>query len=76
MKLVILDLSNSPVVDIAGARMLATLHTDLDRLGKRLRVVAAHGSARDMLRAEALTELVGDISRRVLVDDAIEAYLH
>lgn len=76
VKLVILDLSNSPVVDIAGARMLATLHTDLDRLGKRLRVVAAHGSARDMLRAEGLTELVGDISRRVLVDDAIEAYLH
>ncbi|WP_321896319.1 SulP family inorganic anion transporter [Paraburkholderia heleia] len=76
VKLVILDLSNSPAVDIAGARMLATLHTDLVSAGRRLRIVAAHGSARDMLRAEGLEELVGDISRLVSVDDAIETYLH
>ncbi|CAB3804757.1 putative sulfate transporter [Paraburkholderia caffeinitolerans] len=76
LKLVILDLSNSPAVDIAGARMLVTLHTDLVDAGRRLRIVAAHGSARDILRAEGLGELVGDISRRVSVDDAIETYLH
>ncbi|WP_213305495.1 SulP family inorganic anion transporter [Paraburkholderia sacchari] len=76
VKLVILDLSNSPAVDIAGARMLATLHTDLVGAGRRLRIVAAHGGARDMLRAEGLEELVGDISRRVSVDDVIETYLH
>ncbi|MFX1675888.1 SulP family inorganic anion transporter [Paraburkholderia sp. A2WS-5] len=75
VKLVILDLSNAPAVDIAGARMLATLHTDLASAGRRLRLVAAHGSARDMLRAEGLEELVGDISRRVSVDDVIETYL-
>ncbi|RQH07042.1 SulP family inorganic anion transporter [Paraburkholderia dinghuensis] len=75
VKLVIVDLSNSPAVDMAGARMLATLHADLAKAGGNLRIVAAHGSVRDMLRAEGLDQQVGDISRRVSVDDVIETHL-
>ncbi|PVX75627.1 SulP family inorganic anion transporter [Paraburkholderia unamae] len=76
VKLVIVDLSNSPAVDIAGARMLATLHAGLAEAGAILRIVAAHGSARDMLRAEGLEQQVGHIGRSASVDDVIAAYLH
>jgi high affinity sulfate transporter 1 len=76
VKLVIIDLSNSPSVDIAGARMLVLLHAGLVEAGAQLRVVAAHGSARDMLRAEGLEQQVGDIGRRVSVDEVIGAYSH
>ena len=75
VKLVIVDLSNSPAVDIAGARMLGTLHADLAESGGILRIVAAHGSVRDMLRAEGLEQQVGDIGRLVSVDDLIGTYV-
>ncbi|WP_321915775.1 sulfate permease [Paraburkholderia sp. J11-2] len=76
VELVIVDLSNSPAVDIAGARMLATLHAELSEAGGILRIVAAHGSVRDMLRAEGLEQQVDDIGRRVSVDDLIGTYMH
>ncbi|OLL31183.1 DNA repair protein [Burkholderia sp. SRS-W-2-2016] len=74
--LVICDLSSSPAVDLAGARMLATLHADLVKAGMRLRIVAAHAGARDILRAEGLEQQVGALGRRVGVDDVIDAFLH
>ncbi|CAG9234598.1 DNA repair protein [Paraburkholderia tropica] len=73
--LVIVDLSNAPALDIAGARMLAALQAQLAKTGGALRIVAAHGSVRDLLRAEGLERLVGDIGRLVTVDDVIETYL-
>ncbi|MBB5428936.1 SulP family sulfate permease [Paraburkholderia atlantica] len=76
IRLVICDLSSSPAVDIAGARMLATMHADLAKRGMRLRILAAHGSARDILRAEGLEQQVGELGRHVGVDDVIEAFLH
>ena len=51
-KLVVCDLSISPAVDLAGVRMLAQLHAELKAAGIRLRLVAAHATARDILRAE------------------------
>ncbi|WP_244808381.1 SulP family inorganic anion transporter [Caballeronia zhejiangensis] len=75
VELVICDLSNSPTVDIAGARMLAALHADLVKGGRRLRIVGGHADARDILRAEGLEEDVGDIGRRVSVDDVLEGFL-
>ena len=58
-KLVVCDLSTSPAVDLAGARMLATLHKELQAAGIRLRLVSAHAAVRDILRAEGLEETVG-----------------
>ena len=51
LKLVVCDLSTSPIVDLAGARMLATLHATLEGMGMRLRLVAPHAAVRDILRA-------------------------
>ena len=69
------DLSISPVVDLAGARMLKkALHEQLQAVGIRLRLVAAHASPRDMLRAEGLEERVGYFGRRISVADAIDEF--
>ncbi|WP_225031346.1 SulP family inorganic anion transporter [Paraburkholderia sp. XV] len=75
VKLVICDLSSSPAVDIAGARMLAALQADLAKAGMRLRIVSAHADARDILRAEGLEERVGHLGRRMTVSDVVEAFL-
>ncbi len=72
LKLVICDLSTSPVVDLAAARMLATLDATLEAMGMRLRLVAAHAAVRDILRAEGLEERVGHLGRRVSVADVID----
>jgi len=74
VKMVVCDLSISPIVDLAGARMLKTLHSQLEAAGIRLRLVAAHASARDMLRAEGLEERVGYFGRRVTVADAVDEF--
>ncbi|EIM96408.1 sulfate transporter [Paraburkholderia hospita] len=72
VRLVIWDLSTSPVVDLAGARMLATLHEALQAEGIGLQLVAAHAEVRDILRAEGLEDRVGHLGRRVSVADAID----
>jgi len=74
LKLVICDLSISPVVDLAGARMLKNLQAQLAATGIRLRLVGAHASARDILRAEGLEERVGYFGRRITVADAIDEF--
>jgi high affinity sulfate transporter 1 len=72
--LVICDLSASPFVDLAGARMLASLHSELKAAGIRLRLVSAHASARDLLRAEGLEQQVGYFGRRVSVADVVDEW--
>jgi sulfate permease, SulP family len=73
VQLVVCDLSTSPYVDVAGARMLAALHTDLAAAGVQFELVEARSTVRDILRAEGLEERLGQISRRMSVDDIIEA---
>jgi len=71
LKLVICDLSNSSYVDLAGARMLARLSDELKAQGVGLRVVEAHATERDILRAEGLEKKVGPLQRDVLLADAV-----
>ena len=73
VELVVCDLSTSPYVDVAGARMLAGLHTDLAAAGVQFELVEAHAAVRDLLRAEGLEARLGQINRRLSVDDIIEA---
>jgi MFS superfamily sulfate permease-like transporter len=72
LKLVLFDLSSSPVVDLAGARMLVALQAALQDAGASLRLVAAHATVRDILRAEGLEERVGHIDRKTSVADVID----
>ncbi|MCM8612787.1 SulP family inorganic anion transporter [Accumulibacter sp.] len=74
LTLAVFDLSTSPTVDLAGARMLATLHAELRAAGIRLRLVAAHAAARDILRAEGLDERAGDFGRGSSVAEVVDEF--
>jgi sulfate permease, SulP family len=63
--MVVCDLSAAPFVDLAGARMLHELHRELINRGAALRIVGAHGSVRDLLRADGIEQKVGQINRAV-----------
>jgi high affinity sulfate transporter 1 len=71
LRLVVCDLSDAPVVDLAGGEMLAGLHRDLAKRNVRLRIVEAHGKVRDLLRALELEHRVGYLGRHLSVDQAI-----
>jgi sulfate permease, SulP family len=71
--LAVCDLSASPYIDLAGARMLHSLNDELAAKGIALRIVGAHGRLRDLLRAEGLAERVGGIDRVLALDDVVKA---
>jgi sulfate permease, SulP family len=71
VRLIICDLSDSPFVDVAGARMLADLHLEVAKRDIQLRIVEAHAKVRDLLRAEGLEERVGYFGRHISADQAI-----
>lgn len=73
VRAVICDLSASPYLDLAGARMLRALYGELAGRGIALQIVGARGRVRDLLRADGLAEKVGELERAVSLDDAISA---
>ena len=50
VRLAVCDLSTSPYIDAAGARMLAQLEEELERDGIRFKVAEAHAEVREILR--------------------------
>jgi SulP family sulfate permease len=73
-KLVVLDLSAAPHVDMHGAQMLAELAGELTAVGIRVQVVEARSSVRDRLRAEGVEARLGGVNRFTTVADAVEAF--
>jgi high affinity sulfate transporter 1 len=71
IKLVVLDLSASPHIDLAACAMLHKLHGELVRQGITLRLVGAHGQVRDLLRADGIGEKIGGLGRSVTLDDVL-----
>jgi len=74
IRLVICDLSTSPNIDMAGARMFLTLHTELAKRGIALGLVEARSTVRDMLRVEGVEEKAGRIDRFKTLAEAIEDF--
>lgn len=74
-KLVILDLSASPYVDLQSAQTLASLDNDLNAAGCEFQMVETRSGVRDTLRREGLEEKVGRINRFSTVADAIDGFL-
>ena len=70
LRLVVWDLSTSPYVDIAGVRLLGEIQRTLAGRSIALRIVEARAEARDLIRKE-IGMSVGEVSRRVSIDDAI-----
>jgi len=74
IRVVVCDLSASPYLDLAGARMLARLADELAGRAIALRLAEVHASTRDLLRAEGLDSRVGGINRFTSVADAVERF--
>jgi MFS superfamily sulfate permease-like transporter len=68
---VVWDLSSSPAVDLAGARLVGEVRAELAASGIALRLVDARAKVRELLRA-ALGEDVAGLDRRVSVADALD----
>ena len=73
-RLVVLDLSASPHVDLQSAHTLTVLAEELTEREIRLQVVEARSSVRDRLRAEGLDEKIGGINRFRSVAQVIEEF--
>jgi high affinity sulfate transporter 1 len=73
IRMVVCDLSASPYLDLAGSAMLHELHRDLASRDIALRIVGAHGRARDLLRADGIDEKVGGLDRADTLDGLLGA---
>jgi high affinity sulfate transporter 1 len=71
VKLVVLDMSASPYVDVAGSKMLLQLSRNLAGKGIHFKIVEALAGVRDMLRKQGMEQLVGHISRKTSINDAV-----
>jgi high affinity sulfate transporter 1 len=73
VSVVVCDLSAAPYVDLAGARMLHELHAELVSRNIAMRIIGAHGSARDLLRADGIEDKVGGLDRTLTLDGVLRA---
>jgi len=72
VKLVVIDLSTSPNIDLAGVRMLGQLHDQLKQAGVFLGLAEVHGSLRDLAQAEGLHTRIPGADQRLGVAALIQ----
>jgi MFS superfamily sulfate permease-like transporter len=72
-KVVIIDLSAAPVVDLQSAHTLAGLAEELTASGIRVQAVEARSSVRERLRDEGLDARLGSINRFTSVADVVDS---
>jgi len=72
-RLVVLDLSAAPLVDLHSAHMLGGLADELTTAGIRVQAVEARASVRERLRAVGEEAKFGAVDRFTTVADAVEA---
>jgi MFS superfamily sulfate permease-like transporter len=73
-KLVVLDLSAAPRVDLHSAHALAGMATEITARGVRFQALEARSSVRDRLRNEGVDGKLGGINRFTSVADAVEDF--
>ena len=73
-RLVVLDLSAAPYVDMHSAHMLGSLADELTAAGIRLQTVEARSSVRERLRSEGVDDKLGTVNRFTSVADAVETF--
>jgi MFS superfamily sulfate permease-like transporter len=74
-KLVVLDLSAAPRVDLHGAHALAGLADEITSQGVLFQAVEAHSSVRDRLRGLGVDGKLGGVNRFTAVADVVESFL-
>jgi MFS superfamily sulfate permease-like transporter len=73
-KIVILDLSASPHMDIQACGVVMNMADDIKAAGARLQIVEARSSVRDRLRNEGVDGKLGGVNRFTTVADAVEDF--
>jgi high affinity sulfate transporter 1 len=73
-KLVVLDLSAAPRVDLQSAQALGDLSNELTAKGLQFQTVEARSSVRDRLRNEGVDAKLGGINRFSSVADAVDDF--
>jgi sulfate permease, SulP family len=72
IELVVIDLSTSANIDLAGVRMLRELDEEVTQAGASLALAEVHGDVRDLLHAEGLETRVPGIAQRMRIAVLIE----
>jgi len=72
VKLVVCDLSTSPNVDLAGARMLAQLAEEVSARGIAFQLVEARSTVREILQASGLDAKLGRVERETSLADVVD----
>ena len=67
-KMLVLDLSSSPFVDVSGSKMLVDLANKLKRENIALKLAEPLAGVREILRKQHMEEIIGHISRSDSVD--------
>ena len=70
--LVIIDLSTSANIDLAGVRMLRELDEQVAQAGASLALAEVHGDVRDLLHAEGLETRIPGIAQRMRIAALVE----
>jgi MFS superfamily sulfate permease-like transporter len=74
-RLVVIDLSAAPMVDMQSAHTLASMADELCATGIRFQAVEPRSSVRDRLRREAVDAKLGGVNRFTTVADVIDHFL-
>jgi sulfate permease, SulP family len=74
-KLVVVDLSAAPIVDMQSAHTLASMADELGAIGIRFQAVEPRSSVRDRLRHEGVDGKLGGVNRFTSVADVIDHFL-
>ena len=72
VELVVIDLSTSANIDLAGVRMLSELDEQVAQAGASLVLAEVHGDVRDLLHAEGLETRIPGIAQRMSIAALIE----
>jgi len=73
-RLVVLDLSAAPRVDLQSAHTLAGMAGELTANGIRFQAVDARSSVRDRLRSEGVDDKLGGVNRFTTVADVVDTF--
>jgi sulfate permease, SulP family len=73
-KLVVIDLSAAPYVDIVGSKMLLEISGKLRDENIQCRLVEALGNVRDILRKQGMEEVAGKLSRSASIQDTMQEF--
>jgi len=71
IRTIVLDLSTSPNIDLAGVRMLGQLHKELQTQSIAFRLAGVHGNVRDLLQLQKLEGIIEGAAARMDVAESL-----